>query len=62
VDVRVDESEFTLMCDAQTSGGLLISVPPARLQAIEQEFRQSGLFYATIGTVTEHSGSITLIH
>ncbi len=61
VDVRVDESEFTLMCDAQTSGGLLISVPPARLQAIEQEFRQSGLFYATIGTVTEHSGSITLI-
>ena len=61
VDVRVDESEFTLMCDAQTSGGLLISVPPARLPAIEQEFRQSGLFYATIGTVTEHSGSITLI-
>jgi selenide,water dikinase len=61
VDVRVDESEFTLMCDAQTSGGLLISVPAARLQAIEQKFRQSGLFYATIGTVTEHSGSITLI-
>jgi selenide,water dikinase len=61
VDVRVDESEFTLMCDAQTSGGLLISVPPARVQAIEQKFRQSGLFYATIGTVTEHSGSITLI-
>jgi selenide,water dikinase len=62
VDVRVDESEFTLMCDAQTSGGLLISVPLARLQAIEQEFQQRGLFYATIGTVTEHSGSITLIH
>ena len=61
VDVRVDESEFTLMCDAQTSGGLLISVPPARLPAIEQKFRQSGLFYATIGTVTERSGSITLI-
>ena len=61
VDVRVDESEFTLMCDAETSGGLLISVPPAKLQAIEQKFRQSGLFYATIGTVTEQSGSITLI-
>ena len=61
VDVRVDESEFTLMCDAQTSGGLLISVPPAKLPAIEQKFRQSGLFYATIGKVTERSGSITLI-
>jgi selenide,water dikinase len=61
VEVRVDEAEFTLMCDAQTSGGLLISVPPARLPAIEQKFRQSGLFYATIGTVNERSGSITLI-
>ena len=61
VDVRVDESEFTLMCDAQTSGGLLMSVPPEKLAAIEQRFRQGGLFYATIGKVTARSGAITLI-
>ena len=60
VDVRVDDSEFMLMCDAQTSGGLLISVPPSKLTAIEQRFRQSGLFYATIGIMTERTGSITL--
>ena len=60
VDVRVDESEFTLMCDAQTSGGLLMSVPAEKLAAIEQRFRQGGLFYATIGKVTTRSGVITL--
>jgi selenide,water dikinase len=61
VDVRVDESEFILMCDAQTSGGLLISVPSTKLPAIERRFREGGLFYATIGTVTDRTGSITLI-
>jgi selenide,water dikinase len=61
VDVRVDESEFILMCDAQTSGGLLISVPSTKLPAIERRFQEGGLFYATIGTVTDRTGSITLI-
>jgi selenide,water dikinase len=61
VDVRVPESEFTLMCDAQTSGGLLIAVSSERLEALEARLRQSGLFYATIGTVTEQSGTLTLI-
>ena len=60
-DVRVDESEFILMCDAQTSGGLLISVSPARSAALEKRFRDGGLFYAKIGKVTERSGSVTLV-
>ncbi len=61
VDVRVDESEYTLMCDAQTSGGLLMSVPQDKIAALEQSFREQGLFYAKIGTVTERSGTVTLI-
>ena len=61
VDVRVDESEYTLMCDAQTSGGLLISVPPEKSDALEQRFRDGGLFYAKIGTVTDRTGSVTLV-
>ena len=60
VDSRVPESEFTLMCDAQTSGGLLIAVSPERRGALEARLRQSGLFYATIGTITEQSGNLTL--
>jgi selenium donor protein len=61
VDVRVPESEFTLMCDAQTSGGLLIAVPPQNVAAFEARMQRSGLFYATIGKVTEHSGALALI-
>ena len=60
VDVRVDESEYTLMCDAQTSGGLLMAVPPEKLSAIEQRFREGGLFYANVGKVTGQSGTVTL--
>ena len=61
VDVRVPEAEFTLMCDAQTSGGLLLAVPPVRLGALEARLSQSGLFYATIGTMTEQRGHVTLV-
>ena len=49
------------MCDAQTSGGLLMSVPPENLGALEARMQRSGLFYATIGKITEHSGTLTLI-
>jgi selenide,water dikinase len=61
VDVKARESEFTLMCDAQTSGGLLLAVPSEKLAAFDARMRQSGLFYATIVTMTEQSGKVTLI-
>ncbi len=61
VDVRVDESEYTLLCDAQTSGGLLIAVPPERVAAIEERFRQGGVFYAKVGRITDQSGTVTLV-
>jgi selenide,water dikinase len=62
VNVRVDDSEYKLMCDAQTSGGLLISVPPETLAAIERRFREGGLFYAKIGRVTDQTGAVNLVH
>ena len=58
----VDDSEFTLMCDAQTSGGLLMSVPQDKLGAIEKRFREGGLFYANVGRVTDRPGTVTLMH
>ena len=61
VDVRVDEFEYMLMCDAQTSGGLLISVSRENSAALEQRFRDGGLFYAKIGTVTDRTGLVTLV-
>lgn len=55
------EEDLTLLCDAQTSGGLLIAIAPDRAAAIEARFQESGLFYAKIGSVTADSGHITLL-
>ena len=61
VRLSVSEEEYTLMCDAQTSGGLLITVSEEKAPALEARFLQSGLFYAKIGKMTDQSGSVTLM-
>ena len=61
VRLSVSEEEYTLMCDAQTSGGLLMTVGEEKAGALEARFRQSGLFYAKIGKMTDQSGSVTLM-
>jgi len=60
VRLAVPESEYTLMCDAQTSGGLLIAIAPDRTAALESRLGESGLFYANIGVMTADAGHITL--
>jgi selenide,water dikinase len=60
VESRVSEADFTLLCDAQTSGGLLIAVPPDKTSAFEERFRRGGLFCANIGTLNDRSGTITI--
>ena len=56
----VPEAEYTLMCDAQTSGGLLIAIGPDRAEMLERTMRESGLFYAKVGRMTADAGRITL--
>lgn len=56
----VGENELRLLCDAQTSGGLLIAIDPARRGSLERQFEQDGLFYARIGEVTDRSGRIDI--
>ena len=60
VTVGVPEEDYRLLCDAQTSGGLLMAVPPDRLAALESRMRQSGLFYAKVGHITGEGGKVTL--
>jgi selenide,water dikinase len=60
VEWQVSDADFTLLCDAQTSGGLLIAVPPAKAAAFEERFRRGGLFCANIGTLNDRSGTITI--
>jgi selenide,water dikinase len=55
------EEDYLLLCDAQTSGGLLMAVAPDRLAALESRMRQSGLFYAKVGLITGESGRVTLL-
>jgi len=61
VQLSVPESEYTLMCDAQTSGGLLIAIAPDKAPALEQKLNESGLFYAKVGRATADSGRITIV-
>ena len=60
VRLNASEEDLTLLCDAQTSGGLLIAVAPERAERLESLFREGGLFYAKIGGVTADAGHITL--
>ena len=57
----VSEEDLTLMCDAQTSGGLLISVPPRHADELEARMKQGGLFYAKIGRMTDARGVLALV-
>lgn len=61
VRLSAPESELTLMCDAQTSGGLLIAIAPERAAALEKRFAEGGLFCAKVGEMTADSGHITLL-
>jgi selenide,water dikinase len=61
VRLSASESDLTLMCDAQTSGGLLIAISPGRSALLEGKLSESGLFYAKVGTMTADAGRITLI-
>jgi selenide,water dikinase len=50
----VDEEAQVLLCDAQTSGGLLIAVPEARLGLLERALRARGAMEAApVGEITE---------
>lgn len=60
VESSVSEKDFTLLCDAQTSGGLLIAVASEKVAAFEERFRRGGLFCANIGTLNDRSGAIAI--
>ncbi len=53
----VDEDGQILLCDAQTSGGLLMAVPEARLDRLVRALRDNGVSVAAlVGEITEPGG------
>jgi selenide,water dikinase len=60
VDLQANQEEYRLMSDAQTSGGLLMTIPADREPLLRARFERDGLFYAKIGLITAQAGRITL--
>lgn len=61
IELRAPEAEYTLMCDAQTSGGLLIAIAPDRAARLEKEMTFTGTLCRRIGEMTDRAGSIELL-
>ncbi len=60
--VDIPENLRWALCDAQTSGGLLISLPVQEAERCRMEMESMGLVYATlIGTVIPGDGAIRVI-
>lgn len=59
----IDEEGQILLCDAQTSGGLLIAVPASRLDALLRALRAGGISEpAVVGEITSPGeGEITVV-
>jgi selenide,water dikinase len=62
VEGRPDPTRLEVFYDAQTSGGLLISVPAERADALADEARKRGATAAcVVGEVTERQGTTLLV-
>lgn len=58
----ISEIDQLILCDAVTSGGLLISVPEAEANDLQRQLQENGVQSAIIGNVTsENAGRIRVI-
>ena len=57
-----DEKKRHILCDPQTSGGLLIAVKKEASQKVAAILKSKGLFAAPIGTLVEKSASPVYIN
>ena len=60
IEQGVDEASVNLGFDAQTSGGLLIAIPPIRLASLQQALAKRGIDAHVIGMVSKNPGEISL--
>ncbi|HUO85408.1 MAG TPA: selenide, water dikinase SelD [Thermoanaerobaculia bacterium] len=61
VQRQVDQTEYLLMCDAQTSGGLLIAVAPDRAADLERGLTEAGALVARVGEMTDQAGVVQIV-
>jgi selenide,water dikinase len=53
---EMTEAQKQILCDPQTSGGLLVAVSPAAEADVLEIARNRGLSFANIGVLTELNG------
>lgn len=58
---EMTEVQRKLLCDPQTSGGLLLAVDPAAREEVEAVARKYGLTLSPVGELTEPDASRALI-
>ncbi len=56
-----DEKRLKLMADPQTSGGLLMSVPAARMPKLIEAMVEAGIEGYPVGEVVQYSGRLLFI-
>ena len=58
----IEEVDRLLLCDAQTSGGLLFAIEPSRLEALLSGLAGAGVSAAAIGElIAEPEGRIEVV-
>lgn len=62
VDSAVGETDYQILCDAQTSGGLLIAIAPEREEKLVAACAARGVAAAKIGAMNNRAGKIELRH
>jgi selenide,water dikinase len=50
----IDSEQQALLCDPQTSGGLLIAVNPAAVDQVSKVLKQAGCYHQSIGRLMDH--------
>ena len=60
VDLATSEVDYRLMCDAQTSGGLLVAIAPEHQTSFEDACTRRGVTAARIGVFIDRPGLIEL--
>lgn len=60
---EIGDWERELLLDPQTSGGLLVALPPSRAESLERQLRRAGLEQArVIGSVSSGEGPMMQVH
>jgi selenide,water dikinase len=54
----VDEDVLALVYDAQTAGGLLVTLPADKALSLQAEFARAGVFLARVGVVEDGAGVV----